>query len=114
MATLTLTVPDQLAKRLEPFSRWLPSILEISLLKLKTPTAEAASEVIDFLASNPSVEAVRNYRASDRASRRTSDLLERNQAGVLTDAEAKELDEMMELEQLIRRLKNSLQQAVTK
>jgi hypothetical protein len=50
----TITLPDELAKRVEFFSRWLPTVLEISLLALKTPAVETASEIIEFLASNPS------------------------------------------------------------
>jgi hypothetical protein len=112
MATLTLNLPDKLAERLEPFSRWLPVILEISLLKLKTPAAETASELVDFLASNPSVQAVGGYHASQRAQERTNHLLALNRAGVLGEADKLELDEMMQLEQLVRTLKAGLRETI--
>ncbi len=110
MATLTLTVPDKLAERLEPFSRWLAVILEIGLLKLKTPTTKTANELIDFLASNPTPQTVQGYHASQRAQERTDHLLGLNRAGLLGETDKLELDEMMQLEQLVRTLKASLRE----
>ena len=49
MTTLTFNVSETLAKRLKPIGVWLPYILEVSLLKIKTPAAEMASEIIEFL-----------------------------------------------------------------
>jgi hypothetical protein len=109
MATLTLDMPEKLLERLEPFSRWLPAVLEISLLALKTPAVETASELVEFLASNPTTKDVRGYHASERAQERMLHLLNSNRAGYLGQAEAKELDELLRLEQLMINLKASLQ-----
>ncbi len=108
MTTVTLNVSETLAKRLEPIGPWLPYILEVSLLKIKTPTAEMASEIVEFLSSNPTIEAVRNFHASQKDSQRIAALLESNQTGILSEAEVKELDEMMKLEHFIRNLKARL------
>jgi hypothetical protein len=108
MTTLTLTLPDHLAERLKPISRWLPHILEIGLLKIKTPAAEMASEIVEFLASNPSNDEVANFHASARASQRVQTLLELNRSGNITEEQTQELDEVIKLEMFIRDLKVSL------
>jgi hypothetical protein len=108
MATLTLNVPDTLAERVEPFSRWLPTILEISLLGLTTPAARTASEIVTFLASNPSEQTVQDYHVSEQAQIRIDDLLEKNRKAILNENELKELDELLELEHVIIMLKASL------
>jgi hypothetical protein len=104
----TVTLPDELAKRVEPFGRWLPTIIEISLLKLKTPAAETASEVIEFLATSPSAQDVHAYHVSPRAYARIERLLELNRAGLLGEADAAELDELLKIEQLMTSLKADL------
>lgn len=104
----TVTLPDELAERVAPFSRWLPAVLEISLLALKTPAVEAAGELIEFLATNPSPRNVHAYHASERAQERMNRLLTLNQAGVLGEAEQRELDELIKLEHLVITLKAGL------
>lgn len=104
----TVTLPDELAERVAPFSRWLPTVLEISLLAFKTPAVETAGELIEFLATNPSPGEVHAYRASERAQERMSRLLTLNQAGVLGEAEQRELEELIKLEHLVITLKAGL------
>lgn len=104
----TVILPDELAARVAPFSRWLPTILEISLLTFKTPAVEAAGELIEFLATNPLPRDVHAYHASERARERMERLLVLNQAGVLGQAEQRELDELIKFEHLIISLKAGL------
>lgn len=104
----TVTLPDELAARVAPFSRWLPTVLEISLLALKTPAVETAGELIEFLATNPSPRDVYTYHAPQRAQERMSRLLTLNQVGVLGASEQRELDELIKLEHLIITLKAGL------
>jgi hypothetical protein len=108
MATLTLNVSDTLAERVEPFSRWLPTILEISILGLTSPALQVANETIAFLASNPSEQAVRNFQFSLKTQQHMDELLERNRESSLTEHELKELDELLRLEHVIIMLKGSL------
>ena len=108
MASLTLNVSEQLKTRVEPFSRWLPAILELSLLALKTPAHQAASDLIAFLASNPSARAVHTYRLSDTDAKRVAQLLEQNREGTLSEAETNELDEYLRLEHVVRIMKAKL------
>lgn len=113
MASLTLNLPEQLKARVEPFSRWLPAILELSLLALKTPAYESASELIAFLASNPTPREVHGYRLSEEAQQRVSRLLEQNREGSLGEDEAQELDEYLKLEHVVRLLKADLADELT-
>jgi hypothetical protein len=87
MATVSLDLPEALAQRVKPFSRWIPTILEISLLPFKTPAVQIAHEAIEFLASNPSAKAVHEYYVSETAQQRMSDLMPLNREGNASQAE---------------------------
>ena len=108
MASVTLNLSEQLKARVEPFGRWLPAILEVSLLALKTPAYEAASELIEFLVSNPSPQAVHDYRLSEFARKRVEILLEENRESGLSEDAEKELDEYLKLEHIVRMVKAKL------
>jgi hypothetical protein len=107
MAELTLTLPDELAKRVEPL-RYLPTILELSLLTLKTPAAQTVSEMIEFLSTNPSQGAVLDYHGTGRFQERVNRLLELNRTGMISEAELQELDEFLLLEHTMIAFKTSL------
>jgi hypothetical protein len=109
MAELTLTLPDDLAKRVEPL-RYLPTILELSLLTLKTPAAQTESEITEFLSMNPSPQAVLQYHGTARAQERVNYLLELNSAGTIKETELQELDELLLLDNTITALKITLKQ----
>lgn len=104
----TVTLPDDLAERVEPFGQWLPVVLEISLLGLKTQASRTAGEIIAFLSTGPSTDEVAAHQASARSQERMSRLLTLNQAGLLGEAEAEELDELLRLENLLITLKAEL------
>jgi hypothetical protein len=108
MATVTLELPDSLAQRVKPISRWLPTILEINLLPLQTSASQTAKEIIDFLASNPSAKAVHQYYVSERAQERMSKLLDLNREGSMSQGDSTELDELLALASLMTTLKTSL------
>jgi len=68
--------------------------------------------ITNFLATNPTPEAILAYRLPDDLQQRASDLLERNGEGLLTDDEEHEMfdfvraDEMMSLLKTKTRLKS--------
>lgn len=107
MAELTLTLPDDLAKRVEPL-RYLPTILELSLLTLKTPAAQTVSEVIEFLSANPLSQTVLEYHGTTKFQERVKHLLGLNRAGMVSEDELKELDELLLLEHSMIALKTNL------
>ncbi len=105
MVQVTMQLPDQLANRVLPAQRWMPALLELSLLRLKTPARETASELADFLLSNPSLDAVLGYYVSNRAQTRLQRLLALNEAGLVGEMEQLELDELEQLEHIMVMLK---------
>ena len=105
MVQITMQVTEQLAKQLQPMSDWLPTILELSLIRFKTPAVQTASEIMDFLASSPSSDDLLNYHVSDRAQERLQRLLAINQAGLASPEEQMELDEIGQIEHIVIMLK---------
>ncbi len=105
MTQMTLQVPDELAERIEPFGNWLPTIIELGLIGFKTMATLTASEVVKFLASNPTPQRVLTYHASDAAQQRLQRLLALNEAGMLSELEQLELDELQQLEHVLVMLK---------
>ena len=105
MVQITLQVTEQLAQQLEPMGDWLSTILELSLIRFKTPAVQTASEIIDFLASNPTSDDLLNFHVSDRAQERLQRLLAINQAGLASPEEQAELDEISRIEHVVLMLK---------
>jgi hypothetical protein len=112
MPSLTLDLSEQLQDKVKPFSRWVPAILEVSLLNLKSPAYGAASEFIDFLTSNPTEQAVGAYKLSEVFQERVEELLGKNREGRLTQDESTELNDYMRLEHVIRVIKAKLKAKV--
>jgi hypothetical protein len=105
MVEMTVQIPDELAERIQPMSRWLPTILELSLIGFKTLATATASEVVEFLSKNPSPQDVLDYHVSDAAQTRLQRLLALNDARLLSEAEQMGLDQLQRLEHVIIMLK---------
>ena len=105
MTQVTLQLPDELARKVQSFDRWMPSILELSLLGLRTEAAATAAELIDFLSDNPSPEQVIDYHVSQERQTNLERLLALNETGLLTAKERQELEELEEIEHLVIMLK---------
>ena len=59
-------------------------------------------EVIDFIASGPSPDAVVSFRLSESANRQAELLVQREKDGEISEAEKSELDHYLELEHIMR------------
>ncbi|MBI4770799.1 MAG: hypothetical protein HY784_10430 [Chloroflexi bacterium] len=105
MTEITVQVPDRLANRLQPMAPWLPAVLELSMIGFRTPAAQTAAEVIQFLVSGPAETDVAKYHVSDRAQGRVRRLLALNAAGALSSEEQTELDEIEQIEHVLVLLK---------
>ena len=103
MVHMTLEVSDELAERIRPIESWLPTVLELSLVGFHT--VATATEVIQFLASDPAPHEVLAYHASERSQARLQRLLALNEAGLLGEDEQRELDEMQRIEHIVIMLK---------
>ncbi len=105
MVQMTMQLSDELAARVKPLQKWLPTILELSLVGFKTPATETAGEIIEFLSKQPSPQRVLNYFVSERSQARTRRLFALNQAGLLNEFEQRELDELEKIEHIMTLLK---------
>lgn len=108
MVQVTMQVSDELAQRILPVRRWMPTILELSLAHFRTPASATAAEFIEFLLQDPSDQSVLQYHVSDRAQVRLQRLLTLNQAGLLAETEQLELDELQQIEHFVIMLKAQL------
>lgn len=70
-----------------------------------TAAQPAYLEIIDFIASGASSEAVAEYRPSAQSQRRVADLIAREKETGLSAEEKSELDHFMELEHIMRMAK---------
>ena len=110
MVDMVIQVPNQLAEQIRPFNSYLPTVLQLTFLGLRTPAVETATEIIEFLSTSPSAPDILNYHVSERAQGRLQRLLALNTAGLLSPPEQLELDEMEKLEHVIIMLKTQLAQ----
>ncbi|MEZ4860065.1 MAG: hypothetical protein R3C14_02100 [Caldilineaceae bacterium] len=105
MTVLTLELPDELSSRIEPMRSWLPTILELSLLGLRTPAVVTATEIVEFLSGDPSQQEVMNYAVTERGQARLQRLLALNDSELLSMDEEHELDELAKIERIMVMLK---------
>jgi hypothetical protein len=105
MDSLTVELPDELARRLEPVADRLPQILELGLRELNAAGQAGfggAADVLEFLASLPDAGAILALRPSAALQARVQELLERNRANGLTAEEEREWQQYEYLEHLVR------------
>lgn len=75
------------------------------MMAANTPVYSPYDEMINFLLSAPTPEQIIALRPSEAAQERLRFLLDANRNRPLNDAERAELDELGQLEHLVRRLK---------
>ena len=105
MATLTIEISDDLMEQLDPFKDQLPELLRRGLQPSTLP-AQAYRYILNFLASQPTPEAVSNFRPTPEMQARLRYLLDREQEGSLSIDERQELHEYESIEHLIVMLKS--------
>jgi hypothetical protein len=105
MVQITIEVPESLAVRLAAVRERLPEILAHGLDILSPLPNEIYRALLEFLTSNPSPEAVLQFRPTPQIQERISALLEKNRLTQLTPAESAELDEYERINRLVRKLK---------
>lgn len=111
MTTITFEVPDELAARwqVDParLSKLAQEALEAKLAQPAIATLHIYEDVPAFLATNPSLQQMIDFKVSDAAQARLEELLERNRESVLTAEEQTELDKYMQYHHLMIVLKAS-------
>jgi hypothetical protein len=104
---VTLTLPDDLASRLQPVADRLPHILELGLRELdaEVPGYTGLRDVLEALARLPSAEEVMALRASPALQSRIEELLHKNRTAGLDDKERREWEQYEYVEHLVRMAK---------
>jgi len=84
---ITLTIPEELALRLQPFEKELPQILELGIRAWNAGGESGfpgLAEVLETLASLPTPQEVLALRPSAALQEQIEGLLEKNQSGALS------------------------------
>jgi hypothetical protein len=112
MASITLSLPDDLASQIRARQQRLPEILELGLRELNAGGRsgfDGAADVLELLAGLPAPEEILNLRPSARLSARVSDLIVKSRAGEMTPLDEEEWEKYEYLEHLVRMAKAAAQ-----
>lgn len=102
---ITISVSDELGRRLQAYRERLPEVLERGLRDMVAEddgTGQDEQAIIAVLTGQPTPEQVLALRPSPALQQRASDLLARSKAGQLARADERELDRLLLLEHLVR------------
>ena len=98
---IILEVPDRLGEKLQRLGNQLPETLDRLLQDIPTPETisyQDDRQIVELLASQPSLEVILAIRPTPALQARMSELLERNKSGSLSLLEEAELDRYLLLE----------------
>ncbi len=112
MASITLSLPDDLASQLRARRQQLPRILELGLRELNADGQsgfDGAADVLELLAALPAPEEILNLRPSARLAARVSELIGRSRTGEMTPQDEEDWEKYEYLEHLVRMAKASAQ-----
>lgn len=114
MTTITLEVPDDFATQLQCDPALLPVLLRevvnAKIAQVASPATREASappvyqEIIDFLSTSPTPEALIAFKISEAAQERLEELLDKHREATLTPDERVELETYRQLNHLVIRL----------
>ena len=117
MASITVSVPDDLVAQLRAQERQLPKILELGLREFNAAGQagfDGAADVLELLAALPTPEEILNLRPSPRLACRVSEVVEKSRAGEMTPADEEDWERYEYLEHLVRVAKAAAQIKVAK
>ena len=112
MASITVSLPDDLASQIRAHEQQLPRILELGLRELNAGGQsgfDGAADVLELLAALPTPEEILNLRPSARLSARVAELIEKSRARDLTPLDEEEWEKYEYLEHLVRMAKAAAQ-----
>ncbi len=108
MASITVSVPDDLASQIRAQQQQLPRILELGLRELNADAQagfDGAADVLELLAALPAPEEILKLRPSSRLSARIGELVEKSRAGEMTASDNEDWERYEYLEHLVRMAK---------
>ena len=106
--SITMTIPDHLARRLEPYESQFEEIVEIGLREVCSrgqPGYSSVEGILEKLAELPSPLDVLALRPSESLQHRLDELSEKNTRSGFTDAERHEWERYAYAEHLVRMAK---------
>lgn len=112
MASITLSLPDDLASQIRARQQQLPIILELGLRELNAGGQsgfDGAAEVLELLAALPAPEEILNLRPSPRLAARVAEIVENSRAGKMTPSDEEDWERYEFLEHLVRMAKAAAQ-----
>ena len=104
MASITVSLPDDLASQIRAQQEQLPRILELGLRELNAGGQsgfDGAADVLELLAALPSPEEILNLRPSARLSARVAKMVEKSRAGEMTPVDEEDWERYEYLEHLV-------------
>ena len=107
---MTIELPDDLARQLEPERDRLAEIIrrglsELGLLESGLNKGALAEEILAFLARGPQPEEIVAFRPSEKSVERIRELLDKSRHRALTAEEEAEMDHIQSLNNLFSLLK---------
>jgi hypothetical protein len=105
---ITLSIPEDLARRLRPVEKELPRILELGIRAWNAqgePGFSGLTDVLEALASLPTPEEVLALRPSPALQQRIEELLEKSRSGNLSADEQRAWEQYQYAEHLVRMAK---------
>ena len=105
MVQMTIEVPEILAERLVAVRDRLPEVLAHGLDELSPLPNTVYRSILEFLASNPSPEAVLDFHPTPQMQECVSALLEKSRTMQLTPIEEAEFDEYLRIDNVLSLLK---------
>jgi len=112
MASITLSLPEDLASQIQAQQRQLPRILELGLRELNAGGQsgfDGAPDVLELLAALPSPEEILKLRPSARLSARVAEIVEKSRTGEMTPLDEEDWERYEYLEHLVRMAKAAAQ-----
>jgi hypothetical protein len=105
MVEITIQVPESLAEKIAANRERLPEVLALGFEELPPLPNEVYRLVMEFLASNPSPDAILDFDLTSAMRERASTLVQRERAGQTSTAETAELDEYIRIDNILSTLK---------
>jgi hypothetical protein len=122
MTTITLEVPDDLAAQLKVDPAHLPMLIQEALKSrlgnwVQTPSSSRATqpiyqEITNFLASNPTLEEMVDFKISAAAQGRLEELLNKEKEEGLTPDEKGEMEKYLQYRHVMILLKASARRVI--
>jgi hypothetical protein len=112
MASITVSLPDDLAAQLRTQQQQLPRILEMGLRELNASGQsgfDGAADVLELLAALPTPEEILKLRPTPRLSARVAEMVEKSRNGEMTPLDEEDWQRYEYLEHLVRVAKAAAQ-----